>query len=681
MSKEKIVKKKKKSSDLEEEHHYKRKVLKPKETLVLVSDEKKETSEDEMVDNETSQEEEEVLVESKEPKQKIVHDELESVSKAKHRADAVSMRPEVDAALADIYSDGDGSIPDMSTITKQERHRFWRAFTTFVFACLFLGGALLVGLFVLQPKSAFSEQDVIISVSGDDQVRIGDEVHYRIRYVNAQELALSQSDIHVRYPEGFVFTSSSVTPDTDRQDRWTLGTLDAQESGFIDIYGTLYGSKDQEQSLRVFFTYTPENFSSPFQKVSTVTVTTKESPVRIAVEGPTQGIVGGQHAFTVTIDQLDDQGLTTPMVLEVVPNGGFIKKESQPDSDQFNEFRWTLSQEEKNTQVQVQGSISGDGQESITIPIRVIGWKDGNQQAEPYIFDEYNYTIALVTEDVVVSAVVNGATEALQVQPGETLNLSISLKNAGDTALENVQVQALFDAPSFNNASILNWTAIEDAADGDIRGEQLNDTTRRGVIRWAKEQITPLTRIGPHDEQIIDIALPIRNADQTALANFTTFTGTITIDVQYSRGAEVQTMSSKPITFVINSDTNITVRDQVSEENGKDVHSITWVLENNFHALKDIRVVAEVYGNTTFDEARAEVPAGSIAYDKEKKKLSWTVDTMPISVDILPFAFRLIREDNNASQTQLMSKVEFRATDTVTGEQIILVADPIGLGE
>lgn len=52
---------------------------------------------------------------------------------------------------------------------------------------------------------------------------------------------------------------------------------------------------------------------------------------------------------------------------------------------------------------------------------------------------------------------------------------------------------------------------------------------------------------------------------------------------------------------------------------------------------------------------------------------------MPVSIDVLPLQFTLVRNGINPSQTQLMSAVTLRATDTKTGEEIILVGDEISL--
>lgn len=598
----------------------------------------------------------------------------------KRRKKAAQHEDDIDEALEDIYKNNDGSLPDMKQFTKRKRGRFIRAMATLLFACAFLAAVFWVGLFILQPGDNFSEEDIILTVSAEEQVRIGDDVHFRIRYVNAQKTALSQASLQVRFPEGFVFKESSQSADSERNDTWSIGALSEDESGYIDVYGTLYGNADQEQSMRVFFTYTPENFSSEFQKVATVTVATSKSPVRLEIDGPEEVVAGSQQPLRFVIDIEEGAEFSGPIALEVLPDGQFIKKSQNLENEQFEEFRWTLPTDNQHTELALEGTfVPGPEQEKASIPIRIIGWQDEARSGEAYVLADELLEVALINEDVVVSAVINGANSNLQVQPGDVLNMSISLRNSGDVAIDDINIQAILDAPSFNDRSILHWNDLVDPADGDIRGEQINDSMRRGVISWNKRHVTPLTRLGPSDEILIDVSIPIRNAEQTALANFEAFQANVSIDVQYNVDGKLQTASTKPINLSINSDLELDVRDQIARAGDSEEHTITWLLSNSFHDLADIRLSAEVYGNTSLDDARLVVPAGSASFDNETKRLSWTIDAMPVSIDVLPLQFTLVRNDINPSQTQLMSKVELRATDTKTGEDIIIVGDEISL--
>ena len=65
--------------------------------------------------------------------------------------------------------------------------------------------------------------------------------------------------------------------------------------------------------------------------------------------------------------------------------------------------------------------------------------------------------------------------------------------------------------------------------------------------------------------------------------------------------------------------------------------------------------------------------------DDSKNRLTWTVDTMPISLDVLAYQFKVKLHKPNAGQTQLTSKIRLEATDTVTDEKILKVVEALPL--
>ena len=65
----------------------------------------------------------------------------------------------------------------------------------------------------------------------------------------------------------------------------------------------------------------------------------------------------------------------------------------------------------------------------------------------------------------------------------------------------------------------------------------------------------------------------------------------------------------------------------------------------------------------------------------DESKLVWKIDSIPTSSDLLELTFSLIVEKDNPSQTDLTSKVTVKATDVITGEQILTVGEPILLNQ
>ena len=233
----------------------------------------------------------------------------------------------------------------------------------------------------------------------------------------------------------------------------------------------------------------------------------------------------------------------------------------------------------------------------------------------------------------------------------------------------------VFDAPSANKKSLLYWAEVDDVADGDIVGEQLSDEVRRGSITWDKFDIPALALLDPGEEVFIDVMLPLKSFEQTDLTLFASHDITIFADAKYDVLGKTDNITASPVLLTVNSDMTIDIEDSISTDGT--MHTVTWLLSNTFHELKDIVITADIFGDIEWDDSAMVVPAGTALFDSNTQRLTWTVDSMPTSIDILALQFPVVLATQNPTQTQLMSKVMIEAVDTVTGETIIIFGDEI----
>jgi len=598
-------------------------------------------------------------------------------TRKEHESQRNAKTKTLDLELTHIYENEDGSLPDMKSFEIQKGGRFLRALLTVVISVGFLGGVVWFGYTKFQHQDgAFVENDVILSIGGERDVRYAEAVTYRVRFKNAQLISLTSATIEVRYPSGFVFTTSSLRPDLGTDNIWTLGQLNNGDGAFIDISGNLYGNVGEGQSFRVFLTYTPSNFSSSFQKVATQETQIVSAPVRLALHGPSDVGQGVASTFDITVTPLANEEVMFPTHLALVfePNAPYVLQTMNPESTGVADRSWNISVLTEETTYHITGAFAG-GESPVSVEATLLGWQEGQEQSDAYIIATTSKDIVFAEQNLSIGLVVNGSQQDITVQPGERINATLNIKNTTEEQLTDVRVRMLFDAPSLDNRSILYWQGIEDSADGIIVGEQLSGTVRRGQITWSAQNISALSTLDPGESISIDVSLPIKTKEQVDLAKFEAYDITVASDIQYDIAGEKEITAAVPLVMSINSDTTFEVRDEISES----THIITWLLSNSFHPLKDIEAKVDLYGNIDFDPADVTVPAGTIAYNKEEQNLVWKVDTMPVSVDVLALQFPIVLLKKNPSQTQLTSKITVTATDTITGKQILLIGDDVGL--
>lgn len=590
----------------------------------------------------------------------------------------------IEKELQEIYENSDGSMPDMRQFERTSRRSMAAAVGTLAASFVFLGTVVWAGFFFFQPTGAFQEDDVTLSVSGETRVPIGGRATYRIRYRNNQRVDLTRALLTVRFPAGFVLEESSRPADNDAKDEWALGAVRGEDSGFLDITGRFYGTVGEAQSFRAFFTYTPSNFNSEFQKAANVSVVLDNAPIDILVDAPKEVVAGADAIFTASVkprDAVSELGLP-PLFFEMFPPASFTKKASTPAADSRTPLRWPLNAETGEGQVRVTGIFAkDDAATSTVIRFAVVGRKPGDKAGDVYTYAMRDVPLSLAGRDIAARLVVNGSSGDFSVSPGDVLRAAVSVENNGKTAMKGVQARVFFDAPSSNNKSVFDWNALDDRLNGSVVGEQISSAIRRGSITWTAKEIPALRELAPGAHTEIEFSLPIKSSlDETLSA--ATAPITAVVDVQYEGAGGKELLRGNQILLTLAANASLAVDDTVTAgQNGAATHTVTWTLANSFHSLKDIRIEGEIYGETRWNADGLSVPGGKAAYDEKRKMVVWTIPEMPESVDVLPLRFAITFDRDNPTQKFLTGTIKGRAIDAVTGKEVLFAADEIVLHE
>ncbi|KKQ27388.1 MAG: hypothetical protein US42_C0010G0035 [Candidatus Magasanikbacteria bacterium GW2011_GWC2_37_14] len=575
--------------------------------------------------------------------------------------------------LKEIYKNGDGSMPNMGNFEKKPQKSFLRALFWLVFSCSFLAVVAWVGFFVLPGNAKFSEDDVVLEISGQEKVVAGSLVHYRINYHNAQNIVLNKTNLEVRYPAGFVFKEASVNPTNEQQDTWDLGNIQGGVSGFVDITGYLNGNFNDKQSLRAFLNYYPSNFNSEFQKVIVFNSEINSLPLEVNIEGPSEVAAGSEVELIINLSQPATPIKNLQLVLDSAGVFSYTTSSISPNPKIKN--TWDLPEIVEALQIKIKGSFNSNGEDASKIKFKLISWPDEKRTGEGFVWLEKEIAYKILKNELAVSLAINGATQDFSLSPENDLNVSLVLKNIGSLTLKNLQPRLFFEAPSFNNKSILDWSNLTDIADGEVTGEQVNDNTRKGVIAWSSKNIGILTSLASNKEVRIDISLPFKTGKNVDLSQFTSYLASVWGEVKYNVDEE-KVLSTGIIKMVINSDLSFESRkEEIKNSTNKDYYKISWILNNSFHDLKDVEISGNWYGDLLWQDDKLVVPAGEVNYDKEKKNLVWKIKTLPKDLDVVALQFAFVLNTLNPSQTDLSSKITIKATDAVTGEEIVKVVE------
>ena len=435
----------------------------------------------------------------------------------------------IDDTLEEMYQDDDGSRPDMKHIVYKKS----RAGLVVVFFILFFlasaAAAAWLGFFLFSPSQKFSENQVVAEITPPTEIINGIEQDYRINVRNTGSLALANTRVILKLPEGFVVTDATPKAATDRKDSWTLGAIDGKENREILLKAVYAKPKDTQDNLRAYIDFKPSNFNSEFEKVTDTDLKVNRDAISLALTKKT-----GQ--LEVTYKNLLDTPITN-LVLGVDAGSSFKQTKTNPPAKMLAGVI-TLQIPElpsnKEGVFLINGAYSPSSTPSASI-ITTITKQYNNKPLEIAKFEfANNGGIETAPSEPIVkssplSLSVNGGS-ATDVKAGDQMKFVVTYKNTSDKPVTNVALTIVGVGPSINNKSIFDYTNLGTIGEPDVIGKQINPERREAKITWMPEKTTVLKEVAPGQQVVIEMNVSVKPFETTIKDTTATYTLSLSAD-------------------------------------------------------------------------------------------------------------------------------------------------------
>jgi len=265
----------------------------------------------------------------------------------------------VQKGLMKIYSNKDGSLPDISHLEVQRKSRFRNFFLSFIGLALLLSAIGWLGFTLFNPDRQFTDQSIGLKIKGAQSIASGDEVIYLLEYQNNEKVALREVELLIRYPDGFEFESASPEANNEFNTSWKLGDLSRGQTGQIEIRGKMIGEVGSIKILNTTISFIPENFSSIFKESSSFSSQITSSILELDVEGPEQILAEKKATYKISYKNNSEQTLEK-IKIRVNYSANFIFQESTPEPfKQEDDARnlnneWVIENLEQNQEGEVE---------------------------------------------------------------------------------------------------------------------------------------------------------------------------------------------------------------------------------------------------------------------------------------------------------------------------------------
>ncbi|MDD2807180.1 MAG: hypothetical protein PHW95_01495 [Patescibacteria group bacterium] len=539
----------------------------------------------------------------------------------------------VQKGLLKIYSNSDGSLPDISHL-EINRQPKWKLLLFLSTALILIASATAwAGFIFFNSNGALgNNHSVRLDITSQQSIASGDEVDYVISYKNIDKVNLNNVEIIVRYPDGFTFTSADPAPSNEFNTSWKIGILSKDQAGRIEIKGKIIGEVGSIKTISVTASFTPENFSSTFKEDQSYSSQITSSILAINIDGPTQALPEKKVTYKIQYQNNSDQDLNN-IKIEVDYPANFIyqdsvpKPYSRPDDARNLNNQWVIDSLGKGEQGEIDitgGYVADDNITAANFTARIGFFDPKSDQLS--IQQDKTVVTQLISPNLSLNLIVNGSNTDQPISFGSTLHYSLVYKNMGQKDLNGVSFTVTLDS------DILDWSSLDDKHNGVVKGNQ---------ITWGKDQISELDVVRALSEGTIDFAINVKDPDKIN-TNRDRLQVTSSAQADITNIADLPdqplTVKSPEIKNNITTDLQLKVQGRYFDDDNIAVGTgplppvvgqttsfrIYWSVANSLHDVTNAKVTANLPSGVMWSNKKM-TSLGSVAYDASARTVTWDI--------------------------------------------------------
>jgi hypothetical protein len=545
--------------------------------------------------------------------------------------------------ITSIYRDDQNKEVDMTKLDRRKLTKK-RLLGYFIIALLFMLAVVSVaGFFIFNRGQSGGDNSIQLTIDAPKDVASGEEVLFEITYLNKENVAISEADITLLYPDGFHFSRSDPEAENESNTFWRLNGIASGAGGRIKIYGQVIGEIDETKTFQATIDYTPSNFSSAFKERASHSLEVTSSIFDLALKAPLRIVSGQDTEIEVTVKNNSDIDLSNVKVVATYPEN-FVLKNSDPEvlDDEKSWFFKKLKTKDEQI-IMLNGIFEGDPGETQEVKMKLgIVMNNGEFRLQ----NEKSALIFLVKPELNLQLTVDGYNQENSTNVGDVLEYKIAYQNASDLKLENIVLQARFAT----DTQILDFSSIEDSNNGVIDEDQK-------TITWSADEMEELSAIVPRAEGSFAVAIPIVSSlspQKSTDNNFSVDTFVKVNSLEAENTGNFETMSeSNHVIIKMNSKVNLQAEARYYSDEFEKLGSgplppivgeattyrIFWTVTNMYNDIKNVEVSAVLPKDVSWNGNYEGSSDTKVTFNRSTRTVTWKIKNLPAnSGTLLPIA-------------------------------------------
>lgn len=387
---------------------------------------------------------------------------------------------------------------------RQWKKSFWARFSPFQKKAVLWGGLIFIILAVgitifalVWGWRSFSEQQLLMKLSGTTQITSGDQVTWSLEIENKNRVTLKEAELTFYYPEGsYDFIGKLPTQKGPNSARLFIGEVKPGQVIRQEFKARILGAKGAEKVAKALLTFRPANSQIFLTKETVFRTTIEDFPVVLTLNVPPESFAGKEIFYKISyLNTASTPFHNLRLRLQYPEEFEFL--ESRPSPDKKNNI-WELRSLAPNQSgdIQIQGIISGKAGQRPVIEASL----ETTQNGKNIVLTQEVAPTEIVSSPLELWLTVNDLKD-YRANLGDWLKYQIRFKNDFEVPLEDVFLKAKLFGDMFDLSTLQTNGAFD---------------ITQNTITWTAHEIPSLKSLAPQKQDEISFQVKLKE-------NFPTF--------------------------------------------------------------------------------------------------------------------------------------------------------------
>ena len=296
----------------------------------------------------------------------------------------------------------------------------------------------IIGLWYYQ-RNIFSKEVLKLEILGPEEVTMGDEIEYLVKYKNTGQITLEEAKLTFEYPE-----NSLPSEGSNLRIEKKLEDIYPGKEETVSFKGRILGKENEVKIAKAWLNFRPKNLKAFFESTTSKSSTIKSAPLTFEFDLTSRAESGREIKFSLNYFSNCDFPLSD-LGIKIEYPGGFEFIESLPKGVDKTDWEIPLLNKTEGGRIEIKGKLVGELFEKKIFKASLGIWKEN----QFIILREAQKGVEIIKPSIYLSYQINGSPNYI-ASLGDLLYYEMFFRNIGDSPFENLFLSVQLEGQEFD---------------------------------------------------------------------------------------------------------------------------------------------------------------------------------------------------------------------------------------